>query len=214
MQYPIVVELDGRSVVVVGGGRVAERKVTRLLEAGATVLINSPRLTTRLAELAANGEVQWLRGEYEAEVVAGAALVFAATDDPALNDQVLRDARAAGVWANSASGREVGFIVPAVGVVEQVGVAVWSGSPAFSVRLRDELVALIDDRWQRAARVFARLRGALDHDVLPDQTRRAQLWRRLAAAIPARFGTDDEAHKLVREVLADEDLPAEDAADR
>ena len=62
MQYPIVVELDGRSVVVVGGGRVAERKVTRLLEAGATVLINAPSLTTRLAEQAANGAVTWLRG--------------------------------------------------------------------------------------------------------------------------------------------------------
>ena len=103
--------------------------------------------------------------------------------------------------------------MPAVGVVEQVCVAVWSGSPAFSVRLRDELVALIDDRWQRAARVFARLRGAIGYDAVPDQAQRAQLWRRLAAGVPARCDTDDAVRELVREVLEDEDVPTEVVAE-
>ena len=45
MSYPILLDLRGRLVIVVGGGRVAARKVTDLLEAGAQIILISPTLT-------------------------------------------------------------------------------------------------------------------------------------------------------------------------
>ena len=55
--YPIFLDLRGRRCTVVGGGRVAERKVQALLRAGANVRVISPAVTPRLALLAARKKI-------------------------------------------------------------------------------------------------------------------------------------------------------------
>src|SRR5207248_2917084 len=81
---PIVLELEGRPCLVVGGGPVAERKVEALLGVDARVTVVSPTLTRRLQAWVEARSVRHLAGEYRAGDVSGHALVFVATDDPAL----------------------------------------------------------------------------------------------------------------------------------
>ena len=96
--------LAGRRVVVVGGGRVATRRVGQLIEAGAEVSVVAPRVSPELAAWAEAGAVGLSRRLFEPGDVDAAWLVFAATDDSAVNSDVVAAAEARRCWASSASG--------------------------------------------------------------------------------------------------------------
>lgn len=98
--YPVVLDLMGRVAVVVGGGTVAVRKVTSLLEAGAVVTVVAPVLSPRIDISAVN----WLSKRYEpGDLPDAAALVIACTDDKEVNRRVCADARSIGALTNDAS---------------------------------------------------------------------------------------------------------------
>ncbi len=93
---PLAFELRGRSVLVIGAGRVGARKAAQLLEAGARVTVVAESLDAPLP--AGLASVQ--RRRYREGDVAGHWLVVSATGDLTTNDQVVREARAAGTWLN------------------------------------------------------------------------------------------------------------------
>jgi siroheme synthase-like protein len=141
----------GRRCLVVGGGRVAARKIGSLLACGAAVTVVAPQVHEATRELAESGaiaaideaplEVQ-LR-PYRAGEAAGFQLVVAATGDPAVDDAVHRDAEAAGVWVNVADDpARCSFVLPAVARDGDVTIAVSTGgsSPALAVWLRERVV--------------------------------------------------------------------------
>jgi uroporphyrin-III C-methyltransferase / precorrin-2 dehydrogenase / sirohydrochlorin ferrochelatase len=80
--YPLALRLDGRRVLVVGGGAVATRRLPALLAAGAEVVVVSPALTPALRAHADAGRITWLPRRFEASDVDGAWLVQVAVDDP------------------------------------------------------------------------------------------------------------------------------------
>ena len=137
--YPVFLDLTGLPVLVVGGGPVALRKATGLFEAGAAVTVVAPDVVDGVAEIAT---VE--RRAYATDDLTGMRLVFTATDDPAVNAQVAADARAAGVFVNSADDPDnCTFILPAIARRGSLTVAVSTGgvSPALASRLRDEIAA-------------------------------------------------------------------------
>jgi precorrin-2 dehydrogenase/sirohydrochlorin ferrochelatase len=96
--YPVVLLLEGRRVLVVGGGAVAASKVAGLVTAGALVHVVAPEVGD---EVRAH-PVTWEERAYEPGEVAGYWFVVAATDDPEVNAQVFRDGEAAGIFVNAA----------------------------------------------------------------------------------------------------------------
>ena len=92
--YPSGLRLAGRRVLVVGGGHVAQRRVPRLLAAGADVVVVSPVCTPAVEGLAGAGEITWVERGYRAGDVDEAWYVVAATDDPDVNAQVSAEAEA------------------------------------------------------------------------------------------------------------------------
>lgn len=205
MLYPIVLDLRGREVLVVGGGRVARRKIQRLIEAQARVRVVARVANAEVQAWADDGRIELVIGDYTPESFGMPQLVFAATDEPATNDLVVNAARLAGVFANSAVGDELDFVVPAVGTTDQLGLAVWSGNPALSARLRDELLTVVDERWQLASRLFDMLRVTLSDR--GDSVSRGALWRNLAAGVPREFRSVAVAKRFVRAVARGAQLP-------
>jgi len=115
--YPLMLDVQDKPCLVVGGGPVAERKVQGLLEAEARVTVISPAFTERLVQLEQEGRLTLLREPYRSGLpeLAAAVLVFAATDKPQVNAAVRLDAQALGKLVNSADDADgSGFIVPAV----------------------------------------------------------------------------------------------------
>lgn len=137
--YPVNLDLTGRRVLVVGAGPVAARKVAGLLDAGADVTVVAP---TAVDEIADDSGVRWHERPYRRGEVASYRLAVTATGDPAVDDQVHRDAEAAGVWLNSADDPErCTFTLPAVSRHGdlQVTVSTNGNSPAVSRWLRQSL---------------------------------------------------------------------------
>jgi len=145
--YPIVMNVQGRLAVVVGGGTVAERKVAALLEAGATVRVVSPELVPALERLRDRGQITWEARRFEAATLDGATLAFAATDDDAVNAAVVAAARDRSVLVNDAGKAERGdFATPAVYRKGSLTISVDTGgtAPAVSKLVREKLGTLID----------------------------------------------------------------------
>ncbi len=153
--------MRGRRALIVGGGPVAERKASGLLDAEADVVLVSPTVTPKIAQFAAAGRLEWRERRYDAADLDGAFLVFAATDDAALNAQIGAAARAAGALVNNASDAERGdFATPAIHRSGPLTVTIDSAglSPGFTKRIRDELAVVFDTRYARAAQNLGRLR--------------------------------------------------------
>ena len=113
--YPMMVDLAGRRCLVVGGGRVAERKVAQLLDCGAEVTVVSPVTTRKIADLAARGAVRLARRTVQSGDLDRAFLAFAATDDAQVNQSVAHEVRKAGGLVNVADAPEAcNFLVPSV----------------------------------------------------------------------------------------------------
>ncbi|MBE1610439.1 uroporphyrinogen-III C-methyltransferase [Actinopolymorpha pittospori] len=123
--YPLVLDLDGRRAVVVGGGPVGARRTTGLLEAGAIVTVVAPALCEDLAVLVDDGRLTWLPREYAEGDLAGAWLVQAATADAEVNATVAADAERAGIWCVRADdARTSAAWTPATARVDDITVAV------------------------------------------------------------------------------------------
>ncbi len=141
--YPIyLTHLAGAPVTVVGGGQVAGRKVAGLLAAQAAVTVISPALTPELARLAAAHELTWRARPYVPGDLAGARLVFAATNVRMVNALVARDAARLGILCNVADAPEEGtFHLPAVHRQAEVVVAVGTSgtAPGRAKTLRDRI---------------------------------------------------------------------------
>jgi len=95
---PLFLKLEGRRVLVVGAGEVAERKVGSLLGAGATVHVVAPEATPALEQRATAGTIDWKRRGFVDADVDGAWLVFAATDDATTQRVVSEACRARRVF--------------------------------------------------------------------------------------------------------------------
>jgi siroheme synthase-like protein len=155
--YMACLDLEGRSCLVVGAGRVGLEKAAGLVECGARVTVVAPDAA---AELAALG-VEWLPRPYETRDLAGRFLVVAATFDEAVNRRVFADAEAYGLLCNVADVPELcSFILPAVHREGPIAVAISTGgaSPALAQLLRDRIAAQIGPETARLARRLAALR--------------------------------------------------------
>lgn len=138
---PVFLNVAGRKCLVVGGGQVAERRVATLLECGATITVVSTRTTPFLDALASD-QIQIIRRLYDASDLDGQFLAIAATNDPAINEKVVADARARGILVGSVgpSGSadfSFGAAIRRPGLT--LAVSTDGRSPAFSRWLRDQI---------------------------------------------------------------------------
>ena len=170
-----MLDLSGRTVVIVGGGAVGARKARGLLEAGAgRIRVISPTFCDEVP-----AAVEQVTRRYEAGDLAGATLAFAATDDPAVNAAVVREAKERGVLVNRADSDETepgDFTTPAVMRTGDLLVTVSAGgSPALAAVVRDGLAARVEPRWVAMAAAMRELRPRILASHAPIEWRRNAL---------------------------------------
>ncbi len=160
--YPLFADLRGRRCVVIGGGVVAQRKVTTLLRFGARITLISPTVTTRLAGYARQGTIRHVARRYRGKELRGAWRGYAATDDQRVNEQVFREASAAQIFTNVVDQKPLcSFIAPAILTRGDLVIAISTGgsSPTVAKRLRQELARTIGAEYGRLLRLLNGLRG-------------------------------------------------------
>lgn len=146
MQFPVNLNLVGRPVLVVGGGRIALRKVQQLLAAGGDVTVIAPDVVDDLTEL----PVRVVRRRYEPGDAARFRLVITATGDTAVDQQIYDECEEAGVWVNSADDPDrCAFTLPATLRRGSLMITVSTGgaSPALASWMRSHLEMAITEEY-------------------------------------------------------------------
>ena len=178
--YPMMVDVAGKRCLVVGGGRVAERKVLSLVECGAEVEVVSPSTTARLAALASAGRLRLRRRPVRPTDLRGAFLVVMATDDAQVNREVAETVRSAGGLVNVADDPDAcTFLVPSVVRRGDLTIAISTGggSPALAKKLRQRLEQTIGPEYEAFLGALRTLRERARRAVADPEERQA-IYRR------------------------------------
>ncbi len=140
--YPILLNLKNKKVLVIGGGRIAERKVLRLLMAGADIFLTSPSITDYLQELVDEKKLIHIKRKFIKDDLKNIFLVIAATNDEKVNHLVFSEAEKNGILVNAADDPDCcSFYVPSI--IDRgdllVAISTHGKSPAFAKLLRKKL---------------------------------------------------------------------------
>lgn len=144
--YPMFLKLAGSPVLVVGGGNVAEQKVKGLLASHASITVVAPEVTNLLSSFAEAGTIRLRHRRYQSEDVDGQFLVFGATDDSAVQEEVFRDARRRNIPVNIADVPDrCTFFLSSIFHKGDLKIAVSTNgkSPALGKLIRDKIGKLI-----------------------------------------------------------------------
>lgn len=140
--FPIFLKLAGRPCIVIGAGHLAESKIESLRSADARITVIAPHASLAIREQAIAGELTLHLRPYQTGDLAGAFLVVAATNDPAVNRAVFVEAESSGVLCNAVDDPPFcDFYFPSVvrrGDL-QIAISTAGHSPALAQQLRKQL---------------------------------------------------------------------------
>lgn len=126
--FPMFVNISESKITVIGGGRIAERRIETLLLFAGNIRVVAPEVSEKIAAYAAEGRVCLERVRYMPELIKDAELVLAATDDPACNEQVAEDCKHLGIPVNVSHKKELcDFYFPGIAVCGNLTAAVTAG---------------------------------------------------------------------------------------
>ncbi|WP_020559276.1 siroheme synthase CysG [Thiofilum flexile] len=191
--FPAFLNLQGHQCLVVGGGPVAERKITTLLRYGAKVHIISPQLTPNLATLLTE-QSQALCLTHQAKYfedsdLYGWFLVLAATNQFEVNRHIAELAMARNILVNVADNPEASsFIMPAIVDRSPVTIAVSTGgaSPVLARQLKMKLETLIPSSCGQLAAITEEYRDKVkQHFATPEE--RKQFWEQALKGVVAEL---------------------------
>jgi precorrin-2 dehydrogenase len=208
--YPVMLNLTGKTCIVIGGGAVATRKIDGLADTGADLIVVSPEITPAIQIQLELRRVRWLQQRYVPGMLSQyhPTLVFAAIDDPHVNRLIAEEARAIGAWVNVADQPEYAdFSNMAILRRSGLTVALSTGgaSPALSRHLKYVIEQVIGDEYATLAGWLGDLRAEVS-DHVSAQAQRQQLYETiLTSDIPALLQRNeiatarDRFESLVRE---------------
>ena len=104
--FPMFVDISEKQILVIGGGKVAARRVHTLLDFAGEILVVAPEAEEEIVQLAKEGIISYKKRPYEKKDLNDADLVLAATDDLSLNDEIYSECRRIGITVNVASDKE------------------------------------------------------------------------------------------------------------
>ena len=206
--FPLFADLNGRAVLVVGGGAVAARKVEALLHAGARPRVGAPELAPSLRALADAGRIEWLPGRFTPDWLAEDIwLVVAATDDVAVNQATASASGERRLFVNVVDDAQLShFHLPAV--VErgplQIAISSGGGAPMVARHVRRRIEELFDDSWGRLTELLGRKRAHIRARFPDTAARRRFFDRLLEGPLPGllRRGQRAAAEDALRHALA------------
>lgn len=186
--YPVMLDLCGKDCLVVGGGKVALRKVTGLLRADALVTVVASHFNPHFS-LLAKRITMVTRSFSENDIQKKYTLIIGATDTPAINTAISRKAAELGIPCNIVDQPELcSFIVPAIVNRGNITIAVSTNatSPRLSRYIKKKIADIIGTEYTQLASYMAEIR-ILVRSLLPDPQYRYLFWKELFEVDPMEF---------------------------
>ncbi len=209
--YPMLLDLQGKKSLVVGGGNVAVRKTKTLLELGGQVKVVSVDFCEDFTDLwyekRYGQNLEMIEKTYESGDLEGASLAFACTDDKTLNVMIAKQARERGVLVNCTSPpEESDFIVPATVFKGNLTISVSTAgaSPALAKKLKEKIEQEFSEDWDKYVELLRHCREELQKVVKTEQTRKEcyyQLLETDAVFEQAQNANKDELKELSKSIV-------------
>lgn len=207
--YPVMMNLQEKRVVVVGGGRVALRKIEGLLECGARVTIISPDLIPELVQLKEQGKIDWIEACFDDQILdrfPETILIFGTTNNRKVNVEIFDSANKRKLPCNIADVPDLcAFIVPAVISQGDLMIAVSTGgsSPALARRIREELEKQFGPEYGTMTKLMGELRKHV-LNVCADSDENRKLFSEIVDSKlleALREGNREKALEILRNIL-------------
>jgi siroheme synthase-like protein len=217
--YPIYLDIENRSVVIIGGGNVCARKAETMLKYGARVTVVSPECTDEIERWAAEGLLTLNRKPYDDSDLEGANIVIASTDDVTVNERIAADCRARRIPVNVVDVTPLcEFIVPAIIESGSVQIAVSTGgrSPALARTLKEDLQRMVGPEYAEVNDALGSLRNGAKA-VLPTDIDRKRFFDGIIARgiLPMlREGKRREAYQTIAAACEEAGVPVSDEVRR
>jgi uroporphyrin-III C-methyltransferase/precorrin-2 dehydrogenase/sirohydrochlorin ferrochelatase len=210
--FPIFLDIKNKTALVVGGGDVASRKVSLLLNAQGRVQVVSPKLCASLQALLEEGKISHEQREFTVADLDGALLVIAATDDTEVNRLISEQAQARNIPVNVVDQPELcSFVVPSIIDRSPVVAAVSTGgaSPVLARLIRSRLETLIPAGYGRLAKLARQFRGQVKAKFDRPADRRIFWEKVLQGGVAERVfsGHMEEANAAMQKALAESNEP-------
>ncbi|KMM37805.1 NAD(P)-binding protein [Guptibacillus hwajinpoensis] len=140
-EYPVMLNLSGKKVIIVGGGRIARRKIKNLLGCGALITVISPKIHQEIQQLVLEHRIHLIEREVVAEDLRKAFLIITTTNSIAVNDFVVKHASEHQLVNASHSYKAGNVSIPAILRRGKLSIAVSTGgaSPILAKKIRDDL---------------------------------------------------------------------------
>jgi len=174
MQFPVFFSLEGRDVLVVGGGESAARKIRLIQKSGARIVVVAPNVTDEIAALAKSGALVWEQRTFKEHDLAGRALAYGASDTEPVDLAVSILARRHGVPVNVVDRPDISdFITPAIVDRSPIVIGISSGgtAPVLIRRIRESLERSLPPGLGRLAVFADKFRSAVKAIVPPGRAR-------------------------------------------
>ncbi|OXB95048.1 siroheme synthase [Parageobacillus galactosidasius] len=181
MGYPVMLNIANQHVVVIGGGKVAERKIHGLLEAKANITVVAPTITSGIQQLEAAGKLIWRQKTFSPDDLEEAWVVIAATNNRDVNEAVAKAAKPYQLINIADDPERSNFHVPAVIRRGRLTIAISTGgaSPTIAQQIRRQLEELYDDDYGRYIDFLYQCRQWILRNV-HDEQKRKKLFKAIA----------------------------------
>ena len=198
--YPVFLNLTGRRCVIIGGGQVAEGKISKLLDSGAKIIVISPDATQGIRDYADSGQIEYNLRKYQEGDLNGAFLVVAATNDRVVNQEIFEEAEKSGILLNAVDDMpRCSFIAPSIVEKGPITVAISTGgaSPALARKLRAKLEVSPALDWADATNMLSHARQIIKDKQIALDPQRWQCCMTDELLTLIQAGHEDEALEIL-----------------
>lgn len=208
MKYPIFLNLESKRAVVIGAGSVATRKILSLLDSKARIVIVAEKIDQALKTRCKNSDIEFVQAKYSKEYLTGATIVFAATNDKKVNEQIYKDCQQAEALCNVADEPELcNFFVPAVAKRGglQIAVCTEGYSPSYAGHIRQKLENIFTEKHGEFLAELEIIRKQIIEKV-PDAEERKKILGQLVSDESFKFFVENGAadwHKYAANIIKD-----------
>ena len=199
--FPMFIELEGKTVLIVGGGQVARRKLEKLLHYGAHITMAAPHIDSALIKLGADN---YITAPFSADMLNGVDIVIAATDDRAVNREISALCRERKIPVNVVDDKELcSFIFPAL--VKRgnmsIGISTGGASPSAAIWAKERISAILPDELDSILVYLESLRPVIK-DLTESESERQTLFKALFSACLdlGRHLTAEELMRITEEM--------------
>lgn len=199
--FPFFIDISGRNILIVGGGKVALRKAEKLLPFGADITAVSPVFCGGFSSL---GTVSLYCREFRDSDIDGAFAVIAATDDRTLNAHIYRICTERNILVNTVDDPEnCGFYFPALVQSGNVtcGISTGGASPIFARYIKGKAAGMLDEKTLAAGEILARYRPVIKRRFDTEEQRKSAAEKLLERCTDSgELPEDNEIEKLLESI--------------